>query len=96
MQRALDRISSTLDQYVRKALPRSLATIELVSAFKVVSRLLIDPVIIQTEVSAYIERVLVKLDQGDISQEEALVNLKHIYTAADRGDADILSQMLER
>lgn len=93
MQQALERLSKTLDAYRQKSLSRGLATIELVSAFKVVSRTLIDPDQLQAAVAKYIESVLIKLDESGATQDQAFEELSRVYAAAHEGDPEILLRM---
>ncbi len=93
MQQALERIARTLESYCEGNLSRALAVIELVSAFKVVSKHIIDPAILHTSVTAYIEAALSKIDVGELNQGQATVVLSKVYKAANENDPDLLEMI---
>ena len=94
MQQAIERVSKSLEMYGAGALSRTLATIELVSAFKVVSKsLAVSPEELQTSVTAFVNAVLTQLDENKISTDEAVAELARVYEAAHNDDPDILNFM---
>lgn len=96
MQQAIERIKRSLQAYREGSTSKILARIELVSAFKVVSQTLrIDANVLQSLVEAFIDRVLVQLNEGKLTMEEAIAELSKVYGAAHRDDAEILTYMAE-
>ncbi len=90
MQEALDRIAKSLDGYVAGETSKTVATIELVSAFKVVcNKGHIDAAQLQDDIQAFIDGILIRLNSGTLTQAGAGEELARVYEAAHRGDPDV-------
>lgn len=87
MEQAIERISKTVTSYAAGDLSRSLATIELVSAFKVICKKSdLDPATVEADVSDYIEAVLARFDDGAVGESQTVEGLRHVYEAAHNRD----------
>lgn len=92
MQRALERVSKTIHDYLSTDRSRSLATIELVSAFKVVCKDSdVEESELQQSVASYVEVVLTKIDDGTFSGDQAYQELARTYEAAFNKDPEIMN-----
>lgn len=97
MEQAIERVTRSIEGYQTGQIARSIATIELVSAFKVVSRnLSTDAENLKAAVAHYIEAVLSQVDAKQLTGEGAVTELTRVYAAAHRDDPDILTYMTDR
>lgn len=96
MQQAIERLRKTIKGYASGDLSRSLATIELVSSFKVALK--------ETDAAAsergdlisnYIEALLGRIDANQLSAEHAIEELGRTYKATHSKDPTILNHMAE-
>ncbi len=94
MHQALERITKSVETYSAGDLSRSLTTIELVSAFKVVNKNdVVDPKDLESSVQNYIGAVLGHLDTGELSKAQTVSELRRVYEAAHNNDPNIMAYM---